>query len=80
MIYAGGYTTNRQTMTNEQKKSTYFTTRLLLLCIGVGFTLISIVSVLSASNSPTATPTTNTADVQFIHITQHPISEILSPV
>ena len=63
-----------------QKKNTYFTTRLLLLCIGIGFTIISIVSLLPASNSPTAIPTARAASVQFIHITQHHIAEILSPV
>ena len=63
-----------------QKKNTYFTTRLLLLCIGIGFTIISIVSVLPARNSPTAIPTARAASVQFIHITQHHIAEILSPV
>lgn len=64
----------------EQKKNTYFTTRLLLLCIGVALTILSIVSLLPASNSPTAIPTVGAAKVQFIHVIQHPIAEVLSPV
>lgn len=64
----------------RQKKITYFTTRLFLLFVGIAFTVISVVSVLPASNSPAATPTPGAASVQFVHITQHPIAEILSPL
>ena len=64
----------------KEPKNSYFITRLLLLCLGASFLIISVVSLVPAINSPTAIPTAGAAKVQFIHIIQHPIAEILSPV